>query len=166
MFHLLHRGLAEQVLAVVLIFGLLVRVFVGVWGLVLFLFGFLDLVRTNCLIRTAVGAAISGAISKKHHYHQDERSTGAKKNLFRMSATQKEVFLVLWDPRPLHAINSSRMSVLTLTEKVFKESLFHVCVAADRVSWHFREGERRQAWYQIKVFPSTHRITRSGNLKK
>lgn len=60
-----------------------------------------------------------------------------------MSATQKEVFLVLWDPRPLHAINSSRMFVLTLTEKVFKESLFHVCVAADGVSWHFREGERR-----------------------
>lgn len=65
MFHLLHRGLAEQVLAVVLIFGLLVRVFVGVWGFVLFLFGFLDLVRTNCLIRTAVGAAISGTISIK-----------------------------------------------------------------------------------------------------
>lgn len=48
-----------------LIFGLLVRVFVGVWGFVLFLFGFLDLVRTNCLIRTAVGAAISGTISIK-----------------------------------------------------------------------------------------------------
>ena len=78
-------------------------------------------------------------------------------------STQKEVSLVLWDPRPLHAKNSSRMSVLTLTEKVFKESLFPVCVAADWVSWHFREGERRQAWYQVKVFPSTHTITRSGN---
>ena len=70
MFHLLHRGLAEQVLAVVLIFGLLVRVYVGVWGFVLFLFGFLDLVRTNCLIRTAVVPLV---------LNHDERSTGAKK---------------------------------------------------------------------------------------
>ena len=73
MFHLLHRGLAEQVLAVVLIFGLLVRVYVGVWGFVLFLFGFLDLVRTNCLIRTAVVPLV---------LNHDERSTGAKKNTF------------------------------------------------------------------------------------